>query len=251
MIENIKLLVALAVVTFPLLGLPAPVVEQSSPTVRAVIVSGVDWKGHFWKETGPAVRQILEKDARFDVRIVEDPAYLATDQLQTYDLCILMFKNYEPLPQEEKAIQNLSRFVDSGKGLVCIHYGSGALTNHTQFRDLVGRAQKSKHDKRGPFTVKITNPNHPITQGMKDFEADDELFIELQGDKPIEVLATARSNIDNQDHPMAFVLTHGRGRVFHTTLGHDVKALTVPETSELIRRGALWAANQKVEPASR
>ena len=41
---------------------------------------------------------------------------------------------------------------------------------------------------------------------------------------------------------MAFALTHGKGRVFHTTLGHDVKALTVPGANELIRRGALWAA---------
>jgi type 1 glutamine amidotransferase len=77
---------------------------------------------------------------------------------------------------------------------------------------------------------------------MKDFETDDELFIELQGERPIEVLATARSKITGKDHPMAFVLNYGKGRVFHTTLGHDAKSLRLPGPSELIRRGASWAA---------
>jgi type 1 glutamine amidotransferase len=85
--------------------------------------------------------------------------------------------------------------VRDGKGLVAIHYASGAFEDWTEFRNLVGRTQRKKHDKRGPFTVNITNPNHPVSRGMKDFETDDELFIELQGERPIEVLATARSKI--------------------------------------------------------
>jgi hypothetical protein len=30
--------------------------------------------------------------------------------------------------------------------------------------------------------------------------------------------------------------------VFNTTMGHDVKALKVPGTADLVRRGAAWAA---------
>jgi uncharacterized protein len=222
--------------------------ESAPKLIHAVIITGVDWKGHLWKETGPAIKDILEADPRFKVEIKEDPAFLASDELVKFDLVVLNFKNYEPVPQEKKAIKNLLDFVAQGKGLVSVHFASGAFTNHVEFRNLVGRAQKTKHDKRGPFTVKITNPNHPVTRGMRDFETDDELFIELQGDQPIEVLAVARSNITNQDHPMAFVLTHGKGRVFHTTLGHDVKAFTMPGTSELIRRGAAWAAGIDPQP---
>jgi uncharacterized protein len=224
-------------------------VEPAAKPIRAVIVSGVDWPGHVWKETGPALRQLLEKDPRFDVRIVEDPNWLAGDGLAECDLCILLFKNYDPLPQEDKIVKSLVDFVQQGKGLAAIHYASGAFTNRVEFRNLLGRAQKVKHDKRGQFTVKITDSQHPVTQGMKDFEADDELFIDLQGEQPVTILATARSNITGQDHPMAFTLTHGKGRVFHTTLGHDVKALTVSGTSELIRRGALWAAQGQRAPS--
>ena len=39
-----------------------------------------------------------------------------------------------------------------------------------------------------------------------------------------EVLATAHSKVTGKDHPMAFVFEYGKGRVFHTPLGHDVRA---------------------------
>jgi type 1 glutamine amidotransferase len=41
---------------------------------------------------------------------------------------------------------------------------------------------------------------------------------------------------------MALELQYNRARVFDTTMGHDVKALRVPGTAELIRRGTAWAA---------
>ena len=187
---------------------------KSQDSIRAVIVTGVDWKTHLWKETAPALKQILEGDNRFAVTIVEDPTFLASDDLFAFDEIILHFKNYEPLEQEAKAKRNLTAFVKQGKGLVVIHYASGAFEGWPEFQNVVGRMQGTRHDKRGPFTVKIADRDHPITKGMSDFQTDDELFIELSGDRPIHVLATARSVITGEDHPMAFVFEYGRGRVF-------------------------------------
>jgi type 1 glutamine amidotransferase len=212
--------------------------------IRAVIVTGVDWKGHIWSETSPMLRKILEQDGRFRIHIVENPSFLASSELFEFDEIVLHFKNYEPLDQEAKVKRNLAAFVKQGKGLVVVHYASGAFEDWPEFRNLVGRCQKTRHDKRGPFTVKIAGGNHPITKGMNDFQTDDELFIELRGDRPIDVLATARSVITGEDHPMAFAFEYGLGRVFHTTLGHDVRAITMPGTAELIRRGAAWAAGR-------
>jgi len=219
--------------------------EKAEQEIRVVIVTGVDWPGHLWKETAPAVKEVLEKDRRFQVTVVEDPGFLASDELLKFDEVILHFKNYDPIPQEEKAKANLVKFVQQGNGLVVIHYASGAFDNWPEFRNLVGRTQGKRHDKRGPFTVKIVNHEHPITKRMQDFQADDELFIELTGDRPIEVLATAKSNITGKDHPMAFMFNYGKGRVFHTTLGHDAKAIRGSGTAELIRRGAAWAAGRE------
>jgi type 1 glutamine amidotransferase len=44
------------------------------------------------------------------------------------------------------------------------------------------------------------------------------------------------------DFPMALELQYGRARIFNTTMGHDLKALKVPGTAELIRGGTAWAA---------
>ena len=86
---------------------------------------------------------------------------------------------------------------------------------------------------------------------MHDFQADDELYTCLVGETPIEVLAVARSKMTGKDHPMAFVFEYGKGRVFHTPLGHDVRAIEMPGVAELIRRGCLWAAKVQLRPVSR
>jgi type 1 glutamine amidotransferase len=85
---------------------------------------------------------------------------------------------------------------------------------------------------------------------MQAFETDDELYTCLAGDRPVEVLATARSKVDGKVYPMAFVLNYGKGRVFHTALGHDVKAITNPNVAELFRRGCAWAAGLTVVPST-
>ncbi|NOX57208.1 MAG: ThuA domain-containing protein, partial [Planctomycetes bacterium] len=79
--------------------------------------------------------------------------------------------------------------------------------------------RKNTHDPFRRFIVRIVNHDHPVTQGLKDFETTDELYICLEGDRPVDLLATARSVKTGKDHPMAFALMYGQGRVFHTPLG--------------------------------
>ena len=77
----------------------------------------------------------------------------------------------------------------------------------------------------------------------KDYETNDELFWDTKmGNRTITQLAAATSNVHFADFPMALELQYNRARVFNTTMGHDVKALKVLGTAELIRRGTAWAA---------
>jgi uncharacterized protein len=97
------------------------------------------------------------------------------------------------------------------------------------------------------FKARIANKEHPITQGLADFEADDELYSKLQGDAPITVLVEADSDWSKKTEPLAFTVQYGQGRVFHETFGHDSKALQNPTVQKLIQRGCQWAATGKVE----
>jgi len=232
---------------------PTQAAESTNAHANILIVTGQDYPAHKWRETAPVLREILEQDTRLSVRIVEDPQFLDSPAVHGYDVLLLHFQNWEvPAPTVE-ARDNLTKFVEAGGGLVSVHFACGAWHGEWPgFEDLVGRVWRgpngSQHDPRGPFLVRIVDSNHPVTLGLEDFETDDELYTCLVGDQPIEVLADARSKVDEQNHPMAFVREAGKGRVFLTTLGHDVKAFTSGSVPRLIRQGCLWTAGLPIEP---
>jgi uncharacterized protein len=64
------------------------------------------------------------------------------------------------------------------------------------------------------------------------------------------VLATAYSDPGNKgtghDEPTLMVLNYGKGRVFHTTMGHDIPALSCVGFIVTLQRGTEWAATGKV-----
>jgi len=147
----------------------------------------------------------------------------------------------------EPCQENLKKFVTGGKGLVVVHFACGAFQKWAGFEELAGRVYNPKlrgHDPHGTFTVRITDGKHPITAGMKDFQTLDELYTCLDGKTPIQVLAMATSKVDKKDYPMAFVLTAGKGKVFHCPLGHDVRAFAAEGVQELFRRGTAWVAGK-------
>ena len=135
------------------------------------------YNGHVWKETSAEIKNILDAGKDFaGSRDPADPNFIASDEFLTFDVAIFDFRNQNPLAQEEKVEANLLKFLGQPKGLVTVHWANGAFPYWPEFVNIVGRAQQSVHDPRGPFTVKIVNPGHPITRDMKDYETDDELF---------------------------------------------------------------------------
>jgi type 1 glutamine amidotransferase len=96
---------------------------------------------------------------------------------------------------------------------------------------------------------------HPIMRGLPEtwMHQGDELYADLRGPGKMTVLATAYSDPVNHgtgdDEPMVMVSRFGKGRVFHTTWGHDVLALSSTDAVVLFQRGVEWAATGKVTQA--
>lgn len=227
-------------------GHAAVALATDGEKIRLLIVTGYDHPAHDWKASALALAEVLRADPRFDARIIEDPQQLAAPEAARYDVLMLDFMNWQRPGPGEDAREQLRRLIDGGKGLVLIHFASGAFADWPEYRQLAGRVWDGKngHDPRGPFRVEIRDQQHPITRGLTSYETDDELYIGLTGERPIVTLASARSKITGQDHPMAFCFEYGRGRVFHTSLGHDARAIRIAGTAELIRRGSAWAARR-------
>jgi len=218
---------------------------------KVVIVTGIDHPAHNWRQTAPALAEVLGGDVRLSVDVVREPEFLASGSLFDYDVVVVHFMEWERPSCGPAARRNLQRFVADGGGLFVLHFGCGAFRDWPEYRQLAGRVWDPNlrpHDPRGPFRVDIVNTSHPVTCGLRSFETDDELYTCLAGDRPVEILATARSKVDKKVYPIAFVHKYGRGRVFHCSLGHDVRAITHRPVAELLRRGCAWVA--RLEPAA-
>ena len=224
---------------------------------KILIITGIDYPGHLWRQTAPVLSAALRQDQRLEVFTVEDPQFLDSPAITAYALIILHFQNWQRPGPDERARQNLRHFVENGGGLALVHFACGAWHQEwPEFEDLAGRvwfgpdpgAGKRQHDPYGPFLVEIVQPEHPIAKGLSHFDTQDELYTCLVGKHPIQVVAQAKSKVDGQYYPLAFVSTYGKGRTFHCALGHDVKALSSPAVQELYRRGCSWAAGLEPVP---
>jgi type 1 glutamine amidotransferase/cytochrome c551/c552 len=244
-------------------GLDIPdggVALDSERPVKAIIVTGQQHPAHVWRETTLALEDLLRKDERLQVESVPDPEFLAEPRLHDYDVVIFNYCNWQqPEGLSEAAKQNFVEYLKSGGGLVLIHFSNGAFhfslpdaatSDWPEWRENICRrvwdhtAGKSGHDAYGPFRVDIRDDQHPLTAGLESFDTSDELYFRQQGQQPIRVLATARSQVTGQDEPMAFVYSYGKGQVFQTVLGHSVESLRTEGTQELVRRAVAWTAGR-------
>lgn len=225
---------------------------QAPAKIKVLLVTGDDvMPSHNWRETSQATREVLENSGKFEVKLCEDAAILeSAATLKNYDLVYLAIYNAKTPTLTDGAKENLANFVKSGRGFAVAHLASASFKEWPEFKKLCGRywvMGKSGHGPRSTFAVKLVDKANPITKGLQDFVTDDELYAKLEGDAPIEVLATADSDWSNKTEPLAFTLKYGSGRVFHQAFGHDRKAIIYGPVAQIIARGCEWAAKGSVE----
>jgi type 1 glutamine amidotransferase len=234
---------------------------QVPPKVKVLILTGVN--NHDWVATTPVLREVLEQTGRFEVRVNEEVRGNGPETFAPYDVLLL---NYDDFKQtagpwwDYRARQAMLDFVRNGKGLVSYHSANNAFWGWEEFDKLVGGTwrETATHAPYHTYTVKIADPDDPITQGMPPtFAETDELYQGLSMQPNIHLLAGAYDDPHNcsrngkvcgsgKDEPLVWTLKFGLGRVFQTALGHDVKAMDSPGFRLTLERGTEWAATGKV-----
>lgn len=218
---------------------------EGQAKIRVLLITGEDVSAHKWAETTAATCEVLQAAGKFEVTVVENLNLLESAQeLSKFDVIYLNRCHRSATPGAQ-AQQNLLDLVKNGKGLVVAHLASASFADWPEFRKMVGRYwvfKQSGHGPRAKFQVQVTAKDHPVTQGVANFEADDELYAKLEGDEPVQILATADSDWSHQTEPMVMVKDYGKGRVVHHTFGHDVQALQVAGVAQIIVQSTAWAA---------
>ncbi len=106
-----------------------------------------------------------------------------------------------------------------------------------------------------PHRINITSATDQIVKGLKDFDMVSEQYY-MHTDPGNEVLATTTFSgkygdvpwIKGTVMPYVWKRTYGKGRVFYTALGHVADDFKVPEALEIVKRGMMWAARERIQP---
>jgi len=240
---------------------------------------------HAWKSVTPVLKRELEETGLFQVDVVTAPSSgdsstaLSTFQPDFNKYRAIVF-NYDAPDWPAALKDSFERYMKNGGGLVIVHAADNAFPGWKQYNEMIGiggwrnrtaaagpywfyrdgkvvsdpsPGPTGSHGARLPFQVTTRDAEHSIMKGLPSIwmHQGDELYATLRGPgENMTVLATAHSDPANngtgRDEPILIALSYGKGRIFHTTMGHDVPALSCVGFIVTFQRGTEWAATGKV-----
>jgi type 1 glutamine amidotransferase len=197
-----------------------------------------------------------------------------------YDVVVSNF-GWKAADWPDSTEQALEAYMERGGGFVSVHAADNAWPDWEEFNKMIGLGGwGGRNEKDGPyvyytndgrlvhdhspggcgahgpqhlFDITVRVADHPITKGMPKIwkTTKDECYAKLRGPaENLVVLATGKDESGkaptDRHEPILMVVEYGKGRIFHTTLGHDDYSMEGVGFILSFTRGVEWAATGKV-----
>jgi len=203
---------------------------------------------HDYKKNAPLLTEAIAKYASVSFKVIGEPDALAVlkhkDFAKNYDVVV-----YDICYCDEKdknLIANCVNTIKDGKPTVVIHctMHTFRILDYDDWREAIGLTTKAHDGFRGFTTKKVAD--HAIT---KFWPADwktpgDELYQNIKFWPTATALLTAYSVDSKKDHVVAWTNRFGKGKVFGTTLGHNMLTIGQDEYQHLLANGLLWVCDK-------
>ncbi|NQT54535.1 ThuA domain-containing protein [bacterium] len=210
---------------------------QAGEKFKILVIQG---GGHNWKLHLSMLEEWLEKTGDFECTLTPDLNALKAESIQQYTAVFFYGSglNFTD-PAQEKG---LCDFVRGGGVYTGAHSASDSFKKSDAYWEMLG-GRFSGHG-GGKFKVEIYDKEHPITQGLEDFEIQDETYCHSYH-KNAQMRSLVRMRRGDERQSMGWVSQYGKGRVFYTSLGHGTEAWKNPAFQRLLVRGIYWAVGQE------
>lgn len=207
------------------------------------------WPGHNPYGVGRWARDVLE-DIGFVVEESNDIFVLDQD-LRRFDLIVNNWNNAllsETLTPSQE--EHLLGAVQDGVGFASWHGGGAAFRGSVMYHMMLGADvfyHPAGEGVRHPYGLEVTDSDHPVTEGIKDFTVASEQYYMNVDPRNHVLLETVFDGdhmpwLEGQRMPQAWVKTWGAGRIFYSALGHYLEDLSSPPVARLMRQGLAWAS---------
>lgn len=219
---------------------------------RRVLFTWGGWDGHEPENFKNYLVPWLEKEgAEVSVYNSLDP-YTDSSIMDNTDLVIQVFTMSSISGEQEKGLLNA---IKNGTGMAGWHGGMcDAFRNNTEYQYMTGGQWVAHPGGVINYKVNISNIDDPITSGLSDFEMTSEQYY-MHVDPNMKVLATTTFNGDHDSWingsimPVIWKKMYSKGRIFYTSLGHNLAhVIDSPNGIEIVKRGIKWASASKYEP---